>query len=234
LLLILPIGGVPAQEVGDDIRDAAARIDYGFYTEDLSLIRAAIDTFSDGSNQPWANYLRAYASYRAALVSLSLQRSASTAVDDCLGAAEIAAQSPQAEAEATVLIAACAALAAADEPVRSVLHQRRYRRAAGRVESLDPGNPRLLLVTLRSGYSGEESSPPEPDAVLEAFDARGAPFAFPDWGEAEALAIAGKHRLDAGDRRGARDYIERALLAAPDYRFALKLAADISNFAATN
>lgn len=234
LLLILPILAIRAAEVGGDIRDAAARIDYGFYTEDPNLIVAAGDAFTDRSNDPWASYLRAYASYREALVMRMHQRPASGSLSDCIGSAEVAADSEEAEVEAFVLIAACSAVAATNEPARAVLHQRRYRRAISRVVALDPENPRLLLIAMQSGRAADGLSSPAPGTVLDAFRSRAEPFAFPDWGEAEALATLGAIQLETGDRRGARDLIEAALLSAPDYRYALKLAARISNLAATN
>jgi hypothetical protein len=64
---------------------------------------------------------------------------------------------------------------------------------------------------------------------LSAFAVRRDAFAFPDWGEAEALTAVGAERLQVGDRRSARDFIEVALLTAPDYVEALILADSISD-----
>ncbi len=50
----------------------------------------------------------------------------------------------------------------------------------------------------------------------------------PDWGEAEALAALGELYLARAEVRGARDLIERALLLAPDYRFAAELRAQVA------
>lgn len=234
LLLILPILAIRAAEVGSDLRDAAARVDYGFYTADPGLIVAVRDAFAASSNDPWASYLIAYASYREAQVARMLDRPVSGFLNDCISSAQASAESKESEVEAVVLIAACSALAATDEPVRAVLHQRRYRRAISRVEALDPENPRLLLIAMQSGRAADGLSSSAPGTVLDAFRSRAEPFAFPDWGEAEALATLGALQLEAGDRRGARDLIEAALLSAPDFHYALELAARISNLAATN
>ncbi|HET7132053.1 MAG TPA: hypothetical protein VFJ95_07380, partial [Gammaproteobacteria bacterium] len=61
--------------------------------------------------------------------------------------------------------------------------------------------------------------------AVAAFDARPAALRGPEWGEAEALAALGELKLARGDAREARDLIERALLLAPDYRFAMELRA---------
>lgn len=224
----LSITAVMAANVDSSIRDAAARIDYGFYTEDLSLIVAAQTAIPERSADPWTSYLRAYASYRAAQVNVALGRPADRSIDQCIDAAEAAAEAKETQIEASVLVAACSALAASAEPMRSGLHQRRFRRAAERVRALDPANPRLLLVVYTSPGMSDAETRPAPHSVLNAFAASRDAFAFPDWGEAEALTAVGAEHLEVGNRRSARDFIEIALLTAPDYVEALELADTIS------
>jgi hypothetical protein len=233
LVLLLPALG-QAVEIGNDIRDTAARVDYGFYTEDLSLIAAARDAVAERSADPWTSYLRAYASYRAAQLTLALDRPVGQLLDDCISTAEAAAEFNETEIEATVLIAACSALSASAAPVRSLLHQRRYRRAADRIQAREPANPRFQLIAFTSPHMADPASRPTPHALIDAFAERGKAFAFPDWGEAEALTVVAVGQLEAGDRRGARDLVEAALLKAPDYHAALKLKARISHHAATD
>lgn len=229
LSLFLPIDGILAADVDSSIRDSAARIDYGFYTEDLSLILAAQSAIPEKSADPWTIYLRAYASYRAAQVSAALGRDASRQIDECIVAAGNATESKATQVEANVLVAACAALAAAAEPMRSVFHQRRFRRAVDRVQALEPDNPRILLIAYTSRAVSDAAVRPTPQSLLNAFAVRRDAFAFPDWGEAEALTAVGADHLEGGDRRGARDFIEVALLTAPDYLEALEIADTISD-----
>ena len=61
-------------------------------------------------------------------------------------------------------------------------------------------------------------------SVVEAFDAWEPALDDPDWGEAEALPALAAAALERGQARTARDFIERALLIAPDYRAALTCA----------
>jgi hypothetical protein len=157
-------------------------------------------------------------------------QAAGSLIDECLTAAEAAAEFQASEVEASVLIAACSDLAANEQSVRSVLHQRRYRRAIDRAQDLMPDNPRLLLV--RFINRSEAPAGPTAQVVLDAFRRHSDSLAFPDWGEAEALAIAGEQALDTGDWGRARDLIEEALIIAPAYAHALELRARLSEIAA--
>ena len=64
-------------------------------------------------------------------------------------------------------------------------------------------------------------------AVVEAFEMWAPSLDDPDWGYAEALTALAATALERGQARTARDYIERALLLAPDYRAALDLRATL-------
>jgi len=61
--------------------------------------------------------------------------------------------------------------------------------------------------------------------AVTRFDEWTAPAGAPDWGHAEALAALGEAALSRGEVRPARDWLERALLLAPEYRFADELRA---------
>jgi tetratricopeptide (TPR) repeat protein len=61
------------------------------------------------------------------------------------------------------------------------------------------------------------------EAAADAFAAWTPPPDAPGWGEAEALAALAELHLTRGELREARDLIERALLVAPGYGFAVEL-----------
>ena len=95
--------------------------------------------------------------------------------------------------------------------------------------SLAPGNPRLLLVAALAAYRQEaqgragawERVQQQFVAAVAAFDAEGASVSgASDWGHAEALAYLGKISILRRDHVGARNALERAVLVAPDYRWA--------------
>jgi hypothetical protein len=233
MLLWSPLGA-PAVELDGELRDAAARIDYGWYTADVGLIASASDTLAARADGPWVHYLRAYAAYREAELRQARGARAGTAIDRCEREAESAASVAEAEAEAAVLIAACAALAAAEEPLRALLHERRFRQAVARAAALDRDNPRLALVVLSYDRDGDSGLVFAPSAAVDAFRARDRAGGFPDWGEVSALTWLGERRLDEGDPRAARDLLEEALLIAPDHSAALALRRRISDLAQAN
>ena len=237
LLIILAAAPLAQGEPGAPTLDAAARVDYGWLTGDAAMIDAARDSLENQRSDPWAAYLRAYASYRASQLALAGGRPAGSSLEQCnreasqaVASQGVAAESELIAAEAELIIAACAALSAVAEPLRAVLHQRRFRQALGRAASLDGDNPRFALIRLRYADPSELTV----EAVVEAFRARRGRYGFPDWGEAEALVLLGAERLDAGDRRGARDLIEEALLIAPDYTEAKALARRLAAQTAAN
>jgi tetratricopeptide (TPR) repeat protein len=222
-----------AVELDGGLRDAAARIDYGWYTGDIGLVAAAGDSLAVQRDGPWVHYLRAYAAYREADLRQARGAAAKAAIDTCEREAESAAEARDVEAEATVLIAACAVLAAREEPARALLHQRRFRQALGHSVGLDRTNPRLWLIALTYDRDDGNDLPFDPVAAVEAFRAR-EELAYPDWGEAEALTRLGEFRLDEGNLRAARDLIEEALLIAPDYSTARRLQGRLAELAQAN
>ena len=223
-----------AREVDSDIRDTAARIDYGWFTAELGLIIAARDALQTGSGDPWKSYLHAYASYRAAQLMQAQGVAIGPILDDCQGSADAAASDKDVEVEANVLQAACAALAAADEPLRSVFHQRRLRQALQHAHSLEADNPRLLLVTYLYARDTREGSQSALEAILAAYRDPADRHAYPDWGQAEAVTELGALRLESNDLRGARDLLEEALILAPDYSAAVQLRRRIQSPIATD
>ena len=58
--------------------------------------------------------------------------------------------------------------------------------------------------------------------------ARAGATTTPEWGAAEAYAFLGRALYDQRDLVGAREALERALLIAPDYALARRLAAQIT------
>ncbi len=144
-----------------------------------------------------------------------------------------------ATAEALVLGAACETELARREPLKRVLHERRCAQDLERARTLEPANPRAALVAAwaipreaaRDSTDRRRALEARLDAAVAAFAAAGTDTAQApglDWGEAEALAQLGELRLLDGRKLEARDLIERALLDAPDYRFALRLEARLA------
>jgi hypothetical protein len=236
---------------GADLGDSAVRIEYGFYSGEEDVVSAAADELRRiGDGERAAAYLHGLAALRLAELAERRGRDPSALLAECVAAAGAAA--PRAEkarahamaqaadrarvdsAEALVLAAACETLLVRREPVKGVLHQRRREQNLAEARRLDAGNPRAALVQAwgisreqaRSSKESRGRLSAELDEAIAAFEAYAqgeGGFAGADWGRPEALAELAELRLLDGDRMAARDLVERALLAAPDYWFAVEL-----------
>ncbi len=219
--------GTTLADPWSELADVATRIDYGFHAEQPAMIEAAREALErSGADGAVRDYYRALAALRLATLDAAPPWARET-LGECArrSSAEGDARGPAA-AESLVLAAACALAAARVEPMRRLLLERRAAQALERAAALDARNPRLHLVRARTLANGSQSVPPAAAEALatavEAFEAR-AGDAGPRWGEAEALALLAAARLAEGRVRDARDLVERALLIAPDYRYALAL-----------
>lgn len=239
-----------------ELADLASRLAFGFYAGEASVVRAAeMQLEARAVQDERTRYLRALAAFRRAQLELAARADAEVdeLLDRCVELAEPAAENPRraairvasvrdaAAAEAWTLAAACAAFAAHVEPLRAGAHGRRRDEALSRARAADPGNPRAELVeawavSLRPAAADADVRAAAAAAYAEAiaaFAASAAPSRASagavdnDWGEAEALAALAEIRLRDGARREARDLVERALLAAPGYAFAERLASRI-------
>ena len=207
--------------VSPELTDLAARIDYGFYTEDARAIEAALAVLERSRDDPDAAYYHDFAVLRLAQLAPEA-RAGRELVSDCAGHdVPVFAVKGRAAAEPWILVAACAAVADSG---------RRMEQALARARELDDDNPRIALVEAWALQRELADDPALHDTVVEkwratvaGFDAWSAPPDAPQWGYAEALAALGELTLHRGEVRLARDLIERALLLAPDYRFAMAL-----------
>ncbi len=219
-----------------DLADLAARIEYGFYSNEPRLIEAARDALARAApDESGISYYRALAAFRLAQIGLDRGSALGELLDECEKTAPREEKGPGA-AEGWILVAACANLAAHTEPMRSLLHQHRREQALDKARALDPTNPRITVVEAWSLSIRPESASPDVQGQLtDLLDRAVVQFGAwqtkqvdpPDWGEAEALAELGAIHLELGSARDARDLIERALLLAPDYDYAAKLRAKL-------
>jgi hypothetical protein len=230
--------------VTPELADLAGRIDYGFYVGDARAIADATATLKRmGDSDPAVRYVRAFASFR--LAQLGGERAASDA-EGCVKTATVEEPSERltraaAEArarsavESWLLVAVCAGLAGHTEPGKGLTHDKRLQQALARARELEPSNPRIVLldawlVSMRPALADDavrDEAVKKLEAAADAFAAWSPPADAPDWGEAEALAALAELHLTRGELRDARDLIERALLVAPDYRFAVELRAQL-------
>lgn len=233
LMLLVGLHAHGATEPSAELLDLAGRIEYGFYTQEARSIESARSGLARlPGRDALQDYYAGLAAYRAALLGAADNgRGLGTVLTECMDRGGRAAEDAELASEAWVLVAACAVLGARHEPNRSRMYQNRFQGALREAVAADADNPRITVVqawALSHRPAHEEAelrslARQRLEQSLEQFALWSAPFGFPDWGEAEALAHLGEIYLTLGDSRTARDYIEHALLVAPDYRFALAL-----------
>lgn len=237
LLLAVFVAATACGEGVAELDDAAARMQYAFYTGDTQGIETVLknlDQFQvDDSLAASKSYQLAYGHWKLSQLYLQPQSDqrpqpnakslASKAAQNCVRHARRAVEQDAALAEALAIEAACEGHSAtARAGSAGCANSKPLRTAAG----LAPDNPRIKLVQAlcvpttavdpaavdrwRVVVASFESAPPSRPGK-------------PDWGHVEALTMLGETYLQRGDPVAARDALERALVLAPDYRQAQQL-----------
>jgi hypothetical protein len=230
-------------ELSPELADLAGRIDYGYYVADSRAIEDALPALERlGEEDLSVRYYRAFAAFRLAQLAAKEGASAAPLAADCVELATIKESKdfvPRAEAEARakasveswILTAACSGVVARPKPGAGLAFDRRGEEARERARARDASNPRGALLdawrlSVRPALAAPEAraeAVKKLEAAIAAFAAWSPSADSPTWGEAEALAALAEVRLADGEVRAGRDLIERALLLAPDYHFAVEL-----------
>jgi tetratricopeptide (TPR) repeat protein len=236
-LMLLSAVRVIAQEGGD----TQAQIDYAYQTEDgnrlANLIQNLTTRVKDNSADISLRYHLAHAQYR--LGQLSGERhahAAEAAFSDCIDELKPALDKDVKSAESMVLQSACYSGLADLKSLEAVLLRSR---AADRLNSalkLQPHNPRALLLLAMQDLRHAKPGSPEGQrgfaelrSAAELFEqSSGTSDDVPGWGHAEAYLALGRELQIRGDHLGARNWIEKALIAAPDFKTAQRQLALLS------
>jgi len=213
-----------------ELHDAAARLEFAFYTEDEGGLLVALESLEKATVQPPFEALaRSYIGYgywkRAQLLKGRDEKTSAAAAQQCVDRL-VGPEEPDHElAEIHAIRAACLGLLASlSGAVRAPLYGRRAGASMQRARELDPGNPRVLLVDAVNLYERPAAFGGDREQALlrlssatAAFEDASGSVDTPEWGQAEAWALLGRAHLERGDRVAARDALERALLIAPGY-----------------
>ncbi|HEY7641222.1 MAG TPA: tetratricopeptide repeat protein [Steroidobacteraceae bacterium] len=237
LLLALAVAHGARGESVAELDDAAARMQYAFYTGDsqgVETVLKALEEFQvDDTLAASKAYQLAYGNWKLSQLYLqplanaqprpNAKSLASKAAQTCARQARAAVEKEAGLAEALAIQAACEGhSAAARTGSAGCASSKPLRTAAG----LAPDNPRVKLIQAICAAN----TPTDPAAierwrgVVASFEA--APPSRPgkpDWGHVEALTMLGEAYLQHGEPVAARDALERALVLAPDYRQAQQL-----------
>ncbi|MGH8188256.1 MAG: hypothetical protein ACREUC_16990 [Steroidobacteraceae bacterium] len=220
-----------------ELDDAAARMQYAFYTGDprtIETLLKSIEALEVGPNlAATQSYQLAYGSWKLSqlyLDSVSGERPpsnakslAAKAAQACVRHAKAAVQQDARMGEAYAIQAACEGFTSGARGGSAGCERGKPMRTA---LSVSPDNPRVKLIEAlcASGRSPDPAAADRWRPVVESFEAAppSAP-GRPDWGHVEALTRLGETYLQRGDSVAARDALERALVLAPDYRQARQL-----------
>jgi len=229
LAVLLWATALHAQEGGD----IQAQILYAYHTEDtnslMNLIQEMSAKLKDAPDDGALRYHLAHAQYRLGELSAAgASHAAEPAYSECIDDLKPLLKKDVKSAEAFILQAACYGALADLSSVQAVLLRSR---AADRLETaakLDPRNPRLLLIEATLGLERSKADTVQHRQALaqlnmaaQEFDTSSATRVdVPGWGHAEGYLAMGRSRLALGDWVGARNWIEKSLIAAPDYKAA--------------
>ncbi len=236
-LLLLAASAARAQEGGD----TQARIDYAYQTEDgnslENLIQELAAQVKSDAGDTNAHYHLAHAQYRFGQLAHGQNgRAAEAAFSDCIDELKPVIEKNARPAEGMALQSACYSGLADSRVLEAVLLRTR---AAERLKSaleLEPRNPRaVFLSAMQEMHHAKPGSPENQRAsarlqlAAQLFEqSSGTGRDAPGWGHAEAYLALGRELQNRGDHLGARNWIEKALIAAPDYKMAQRELASLA------
>lgn len=219
--------GIPA--LAQDGGDLQAQILYAWQSGDMNRLQSLRQSLQERAQGDHASinvrYHLAHADYRIALLRQSLHQSdAARPLQDCVDQLSGLLRSDPASAEAMILEAACYVQMAPLRRLQSTYMYLRARQRLARAEEILPGNPRAALVGAKLRLQEAKPIGPISDELIRVarlFD--GTDSTNPDapgWGHAEAFLMLGHALRVQGNLFEARNWIEKALIVAPDYKAA--------------
>ena len=213
--------------------DLQAQILYGFQTEDanqlgnlMQMLGAAVKTApaDDG-----LRYHLAHADYRYARISSAQHpHEAEAALQDCVDQLTAVLSHDAKSVEALALDSVCYSELARYRTLQAGLLRLRAKDRLETAYKLAPRNPRVNLLLAQGAIENSQPGTPEYNQAFaqlslasQLFDQSSATNdEVPGWGHAEAYLALGRELQRRGDILGARNSIEKALIAAPDFKAA--------------
>lgn len=219
----------PAQEGGD----LQAQILYAFHTEDVNrltnLVQSLATQVKAGGADAALRYHLAHAEYRLGLLDVqSKSHGAAGAFSDCVDQLKSVLEQDVKSAEALALQAACYERLASQRHLEAVLLHGHANDRLASAYALAPRNPRVVLLKATIGLERSRPRSAEHNQAFEELERAAQLFEetsatridVPGWGHAEAYLALGTELAARGDQLGARNWIEKALIVAPDYKAA--------------
>jgi hypothetical protein len=227
--LLLFAAAAGAQQGGD----LQAQILYAYQTEDTNSLTNLIQDLATqqkaDAGDASLRYHLAHAQYRRGLLaSLKHSREAEAAFSDCIDQLKALLSQDVKSVEALVLQSACYAGLASHRTLEAVLLRSRSDERLKAALKLAPRNPRAVFLASVEGLNRGQPGTAERQRAFaqlqqaaQLFDASSATSVdTPGWGHAEAYLALGRELMSRGDKLGARNWIEKSLIVAPDFKAA--------------
>ncbi len=235
-LLLLLTTASWAQQGGD----LQAQILYAYQTEDINslgnLIQDLTVQVTADARDASLRYHLAHAQYRRGLLDdLGNAHDAESAFAACIDQLKPVLSQDVKSVEALVLQSACYTGLANHRKIESVLLRSRSDERLNAALNLAPHNPRAVFLSSMDGLRQAKPGSPlwqqafaQLQLAAQLFDASSATsIDTPGWGHAEAYLALGRELQSRGDQLGARNWIEKSLIAAPDYKAAQRQLAQL-------
>jgi tetratricopeptide (TPR) repeat protein len=174
-------------------------------------------------------YHLAHAQYRFGLLADGKRAGdAASAFEDCIEELKPVLAQDVKSVEALALQSACYGELAKHRRLEAVLLRSKAEDRLNAASKLDPHNPRVLFFQAEEALARAKPGTPESTWAFERlqesarlFDRSSATREdVPGWGHAEAYLALGMQLRSRGDALGARNWIEKSLIVAPDYKAA--------------
>jgi hypothetical protein len=227
---LLLTAAVSSAQLGGDLQ---AQILYAYQTEDtnslVNLIQELTEQVKADASDASLRYHLAHAQYRRGLLAgSSAGHNAETAFADCIEQLKPALSQDVKSAEDLALQSACYAGLAEHRKLEAVLLRSRSQDRLNEALKLAPRNPRALFLSsmqglrqAKPGSASRQHAFAQLQLAVQLFDASSATgIDTPGWGHAEAYLALGQESQSRGDQLGARNWIEKSLIVAPDYKAA--------------
>jgi tetratricopeptide (TPR) repeat protein len=220
--------------------DLEARVEYGYFTEDRRTLEGlTAGPSGDDAKDGMRSYYSGLAGYRLALVESARDVArARVAAEECVSSLDRAlrASPAAAPAESMALQSACLEELSQLSALRSPLAGTRSKSQMEKAVRLAPRNPRVLLLDAvvayeraANGADGERALGKLKKAIVALEGERQEVVHVPGWGLADAYTHLGRIYLNKGETVAARDALEHALLAAPEFQQARRLMTKITS-----
>jgi tetratricopeptide (TPR) repeat protein len=240
VFLLAIAGKGVAAPVDPSLLDLEARVEYGYFTEDTRTLEGlAAPPTGEEAKEGMRSYYAALAGYRLALLDSEKDKTkARSAAEECVGSVDRAQEATPAAvpAESLALQGACLELLAQLSPLRAPLAGTKSKSQIQKALKLAPRNPRVLLLDAivasdraAKGAERDLTLGKLKKAIVALEGERQEVVHAPAWGLADAYTYLGRMYLDRGETVAARDALEHALLAAPEFQQARRLMTKITS-----